>query len=122
MVTLKFLVDECVGLLVAHWLKENGFDTISIMAEMPGISDDEVLAKAFLENRILITSDKDFGDMIFKKKSAHHGIILLRIQSKIALSKIQVLENLLKNHSHELFDNFIVISDSGIRIIKQLFH
>lgn len=111
---LKFLVDECVGVALGNWLKENGFDTVFIMVEMPGISDAEVLSKAYLENRILITSDKDFGDMIFKNKSPHCGIVLLRIQIKTYVNKVQALQDLIKNHSHELYDNFIVISDSGI--------
>lgn len=119
---LRFLIDECVGLTVGNWLIENGFDTISIITTIPGASDREVLKKASTENRILITSDKDFGDIIFKDKSLHCGIILLRIQSKIAINKIKTLQNLLNNHSHELHDNFIVISDSGIRIIKQTYH
>jgi predicted nuclease of predicted toxin-antitoxin system len=115
---MKFLVDECVGPSVARWLQENNFDTISIYDDFPGIDDNAVLHKALLENRILITSDKDFGEMIFKKKMQHCGVILLRLLDERPKKKIEILENVLKNYSQGLFGNFVVATEEAVRITK----
>ena len=115
---MKFLVDECVGPTVAQWLKGNNYDAVSIYEGLTGINDDSVLKKALLESRILITSDKDFGEMIFKNKMQHCGIILLRLIDERPLKKIGVLTSLLENYTHELFGNFVVVTENVVRVIK----
>lgn len=115
---MKFLVDECVGPTVARWLKQNNYDAISIYDGIPGIDDNSVLQKSLLESRILITSDKDFGEMIFKNKMQHCGIILLRLIDERPSNKIGVLDSILKNYAHELFGNFVVATERTVRITK----
>lgn len=119
---MKFLVDECVGPTVAEWLKKNNYDAISIYDYMPGIDDNTVLDKAFSENRILITSDKGFGEMIFKHNKQHCGVLLLRLIDERPKNKIHILQNILKNYLSELSYNFIVVTETTIRIIKPSLH
>ena len=116
---MKFLVDECVGTSVADWLKNNNIDAVSIYDELQGTDDYTVLRKALLENRILITSDKDFGEMIFKNKEQHCGVLLLRLSDERPSNKIYVIRQVLQHHSHDLFGNFVVATEKTIRIIKQ---
>ncbi len=116
---MKFLVDECVGPAVAKWLKEKGYDAISIYDFEPGIDDQSVLKKAIQENRILITCDKDFGEMVFKSKLTHSGIILLRLFDERPTNKIFILEKLIKSYSNELEHNYVVSTEITVRIIKQ---
>jgi len=120
MIELKFLVDECVGLCVAQWLKSRHADTVSILDSMSGTKDIKILEKAFAENRIIVTVDKDFGDLAFQKKLPHAGIILLRLQNESSKNRIAALERLFASHYHELQNNFIVISDAGVRVIRQV--
>ena len=54
---MRFLVDECTGSKVAEWLRLEGHEVFSVFDEARGITDDEVLMKAFSENWILITND-----------------------------------------------------------------
>ncbi len=115
---MKFLVDECVGTMVAKWLKENNHDAVSIYDGTCGIDDNAVLGKAFSEGRILVTSDKDFGEMIFKSKKQHCGVLLLRLIDEKPMNKIQVFERVLQNHHSDLLDNFVVATEKTIRIIK----
>src|SRR3989304_3137169 len=115
---MKFLVDECVGPTVAKWLMQINYDAISIYDDLSGISDDSVLKKAFLESRILVTCDKDFGEMIFKNKMQHCGIVLLRLIEEKPSNKIKVLESVLKNYAQELFGNYVVVTEKTVRIIK----
>ncbi len=119
---LKFLVDENLGFALAKWLENKGFDVNAIILTMAGSSDEDVLEKAFSENRILITNDKDFGEKIFAKKMQHCGVILLRLQIETKENKIKVLENLLKSNIDNLSCNYIVVTESKIKIRKPSIH
>ncbi len=59
---MRFIVDECTGPNVAKWLLEQQHDVYSVYDNEPGISDVAIIEKAFLDNRIIITNDKDFGE------------------------------------------------------------
>ena len=115
---MKFLVDECVGRRVTDWLITNGFDTIFVKDGFSGVDDDLVLEKAFRENRILITCDKDFGDMIFRDQRKHRGIVLLRLIDESIQNKIRVVKWVLENHSKTIEGNFMLASDKNIRIVQ----
>lgn len=115
---MKFIVDECVGPAVANWLKQKNYDVVSVFNEMRGATDDIVLQKAFQENRILITADKDFGDMIFRQKDQHWGVVLLRLSDQTTPNKIKVLEWLLEHHNQNLLYNFVVVTEKTVRIIQ----
>ena len=65
---MRFLVDECVGTTVAEYLKSNNHIVFSVFDELRGADDNDLLQKSFLENYIFITSDKDFGEMIFRNQ------------------------------------------------------
>ncbi len=117
---IKFLVDECTGTNVAKWINEQGFDVFSVFDELRGASDKEILEKCFNEDYILITNDKDFGEMIFRQKEAHKGIIFIRCEPNNFKKRIEVLELLFKNHLSELSLNFVVVTNDKIRIINQI--
>jgi predicted nuclease of predicted toxin-antitoxin system len=59
----KFIVDECTGLSVVHFLRKLGYDTMSVSESMPQAIDADILQRAIIEERIVVTNDKDFGDM-----------------------------------------------------------
>jgi predicted nuclease of predicted toxin-antitoxin system len=59
---MRFLVDECTGPAVAQWLREQKHQVWSVYEEGRGMDDDDIVQKAFVENWILITNDKDFGE------------------------------------------------------------
>jgi predicted nuclease of predicted toxin-antitoxin system len=54
---MKFLVDECTGPAVAHWLEQRGQDVFSVYEQARGIDDDQVIGIAQAEGRILITNE-----------------------------------------------------------------
>ena len=63
---MRFLVDECTGPAVAQWLRIQNHDVISVYDEIRGADDRDVIRKAFEQDRILITNDKDFGELVFR--------------------------------------------------------
>lgn len=112
---MRFLVDECTGPSVARWLQQQGHDVFSVYDEARGMDDEGVIRKAFDENRILITNDKDFGEKVYRQLSKHHGVVLLRLEDERAVIKIKVMEELLKTYADQLPDQFVVVTESSIR-------
>lgn len=114
---MKFIVDECTGPKVAGWLADNGHDVYSVPDQSRGWTDEQVLQKALVENRILITNDKDFGYLIFKNQMAHAGVILMRLENETSASKVAVLGSLLSGYGEYVTENcFIVVTETSIRI------
>ncbi len=112
---MSFLVDECTGSKVAQWLRDENHQVFSVFDEARGMTDDEVLAKAFSENWILITNDKDFGEMVFRERREHHGVVFLRLDDERAANKIEVLRRLLENYSEKLPEEFVVATETKVR-------
>ena len=81
------------------------------------MDDDAILEKAVVENRILITNDKDFGEMVFRGRKVHKGIILLRLENERTVNKIDLLKRLLEQYADRLAGNFVVASETTVRIV-----
>jgi len=113
---MRFVVDECTGPAVAQWLRQQNHDVISVFDEIRGADDKEVIKIASEQNRILITNDKDFGELVFREKKPHKGVILLRLEDERVANKIAVLKNLLKKYENSLSGHFIVVTETTVRI------
>jgi predicted nuclease of predicted toxin-antitoxin system len=75
----KFLANENVPSEVVEAARQAGHDLAWIAESSPGVDDDAVLAAALADGRVLVTFDKDFGDMAFRQgKTATCGVLLLR--------------------------------------------
>lgn len=68
---MRFLVDENTGVIVARWLRSQEYEVSSVYEESRGSDDDEIIQKAFDENWIVITSDKDFGEKVYREQRPH---------------------------------------------------
>lgn len=112
---MRFLVDECTGRKVAEWLRNQNHEVFSVFDEARGMTDDEVIQKAFSEDWILITNDKDFSEKIYRDRHQHKGVIFLRLENERAANKIVVLEKLLKNHAENLEGKFVVVTETKVR-------
>lgn len=116
---MRFMVDENVGPSVADWLAEQPHDVSSVYKDYRGESDTFVLEKAKLEQRILITNDKDFGEMVFREKRPHAGVIFLRLGDEQPSSKIVALQRLLERYPDQIAENFVVVTETTVRIVKR---
>jgi len=115
---MRFLVDECTGPAVAHWLRAQKHEVFSVYEEARGMEDDEVITKAFAENWILITNDKDFGEKIYRERRPHKGVVLLRLEDERAENKIAILQRLLKGYAERLTDQFVVVTERQFRFTR----
>ena len=77
-----------VGVTVKAFLESEGFDVEWITRLDPRMPDEEILRRAYRGNRVLITIDKDFGDLIFNKKLPHKGVIRLEDAKPHVLGEI----------------------------------
>jgi predicted nuclease of predicted toxin-antitoxin system len=115
---VRFLVDESTGPDVARWLRTLGHDVFSVYDENRGLPDDEVLRWAEREKRVLITNDKDFGELVFRDAKSHAGVVLLRIEDERPANKKAVLEKLLRGHGKDIPGSFVVVSEDTVRITR----
>lgn len=115
---MRFLVDESTGPAVARWLREQGHEVFSVYEEGRGMDDDEVIERAFLENRILITNDKDFGEKVYRQQKPHKGVVLLRLEDERAANKINTIRRLLDSYFFQLPDNFVVVTETQVRFAR----
>jgi len=115
---MRFLVDECTGPAVARWLRAQRHDVFSVYDEARGIDDEEVIQRAFAENRVLITSDKDFGDKVYRQRLPHRGVILLRLADERSANKIDVLQRLLSAFTDRILGQFVVVTETKIRFAR----
>ncbi len=113
---MKFLVDESVEFPVVTFLRSIGHDVVSVAEDFPSVRDTEVLAAARRTKRILLTNDKDFGELIFLHGLAHRGVILLRLFIEDAQSKINSVQKLLEIHGEDLLENFTVVTPNAVRM------
>lgn len=114
----RFLVDESVDFPVVLFLRNKGYDLTSIAEYSPSVEDIKILKRAYEQSRILLTNDKDFGYLVFKKKLKSKGLLLFRLKDQSSQAKIEVLRFILENYKERLQGNFIVATKNKIRIRK----
>ena len=116
---MRFLVDETAGPAIARWLRDQGHEVFSVYESARGIDDDEVIGKAFAENRILITDDKDFGEKVYREQRPHKGVVLLRLEDERTPIKIESLRRLLEQYADQVADNFVVVTETRVRFARK---
>jgi predicted nuclease of predicted toxin-antitoxin system len=116
MIVLRFLLDQCSDARLLAYLIQLGHDAKRIGRDFPrGLSDRDVLAIALREERILITDDRDFGEMVVRLSQPHSGVIFLRLGDSADLAlKVARLDHVLTHHAHEL-DQFLVVTRDRVR-------
>ena len=73
---MKFLLDECVtSRSLEAFLEEAGHDVLRAAAIDPRASDEHLLALAFHHGRVLVTADKDFGELVFVRNMLHAPVV-----------------------------------------------
>jgi len=112
---MKFLVDECCDAGLVSLLRSEGHDTVYIKEFRPGALDKEVLDKAYAENRILITEDKDFGELIYRLEKPAYGVVLLRFDAHERDLKWPRLKQLIDRHGSGLHGLFVVVDTEKSR-------
>jgi predicted nuclease of predicted toxin-antitoxin system len=111
-----FVADENIDSVIVRRLRDDGHDVVWIAESEPGIMDDRVLAIAEEQSRVLITSDTDFGELVFRQGRANAGVLLLRLAGLASHRKASITSEVVSKHLAELKGAFSVVAPNQIRI------
>lgn len=116
---MKFLADEDVDKPIVERLRRNGQVVLYVIEMEPGISDDEVIRRANEERALLLTADKDFGELVFRQGRIVHGVLLIRLAGLSPQHKAKVVTIAIQEHADELAQSFTVITPGAVRIRRR---
>jgi len=116
---VRLLVDVGVGKAVENWLASQGLDMVAVRDLNPRMTDAAILALAVQEQRFVITMDKDFGEMIFRYRQSHAGVLLLRLADASSHEKVLVVQQIVKFYLDALPGSFCVYQKGRLRIRDQ---
>ena len=114
---MRFLVDRCAGRQIADWLREMGHDVLEARELGPDPGDSALLEQANGDDRILVTLDTDFGELVFLHDVAHSGLV--RLPDVPARRRIALMAELIARHRQALERGDVVtIRGERIRISR----
>ena len=112
---MRFFIDRCAGRRLADWLRDAGHDIVEARLLGPDPGDKVLLELAEADDRILITIDTDFGELIYLNDVPHAGLI--RLPDVPAEQRIALMSELIERHRQALEARAIVTIRGGrIRI------
>ena len=113
---MNFLADESCAGPVIRALRNSGHDVVAISEVASGATDEEVLERALNEKRILLTEDRDFGELVFARGRSSAGVILVRFQSHARRAKPATVVEAVAKLGSRLRDAFTVVEPGRVRI------
>jgi predicted nuclease of predicted toxin-antitoxin system len=116
---LKIVADESVDKQIVNRLRSDGHDVLFIAELDPGIDDDAVLVRSRESNAVLLTADKDFGELVFRQRLLHSGVVLIRLAGLEAETKAELVATAFEQHADELKLGFAVLSRRALRLRKR---
>jgi len=116
---VNIVADESVDRQVVERLRNKGH-VVEYVAEVnPGIADEAVLELSYRRQAILLTADKDFGDLVFSQRLLHSGVFLYRLAGLAPELKAEKVAAALDFHGEEMASNFTVLSERTLRIRRR---
>jgi len=117
---VNLFADESVDRPVVERLRQDSHDVIYVAELAPSITDDEVLRTANDRSAVLVTADKDFGELVFRQAAIHSGVVLLRLAGLANATKGEIVAEVCRLRAAELIGSFTVISPGQVRIRRRL--
>ena len=112
---MKFLIDESSDARLADYLRSLGHEA-TLVAQTPGQGspDLEILQYASLEGYVMVTDDRDFGELVYQKREPHQGVVYFRLRDTVWQNRRDRMAYVLERHADDL-DRFLVVTDSRVR-------
>ncbi len=111
---LQVVADESVDFRIIALLRERGLQVYSIAEKLQSAKDEVVLKLAHENSALLLTEDKDFGELVFRLQMPHSGILLIKIED--AQQKIPLVIETVTRNLQEMIGKFSVIDGNKLRI------
>lgn len=106
---MKILADESVDYAIVKALRKKRFDVVFVAESSAGMTDEKVLEFAKKSGRVLLTADKDFGELVFRHKRINNGVILYRFCGMTNENKVRLVSDLFLKYLDKFENNFTVI-------------
>ena len=116
---MKILSDESTDSRIIRALRKEGHEIKDIKEESPGVTDEEVLRIANEYGMLLITEDKDFGELVYRMRMVNYGVVFIRLIGIPGDKKAKIVSKVIHEHEQELLNNFTVIEENKVRIRKR---
>ena len=113
---MNWVADEHVSREIISRLRSIGHHVVAIAESASSATDPVVLSLANVNEAILLTEDKDFGELVFRLGKASHGVVLLRLGVLSEQSKAELLTEAVEMHGSEMSCEFTVIEPYQCRI------
>lgn len=113
---MRFLVDESCDFAVARALRAEGHDVVAVVESARGARDADVIRLAREEQRILLTEDKDFGQLVYADSRGHTGVVLLRFPPAARRQAPIAVLGLIARLSERLTRSFVVLEPGRARV------
>jgi predicted nuclease of predicted toxin-antitoxin system len=117
---VNLFADESVERPVVDRLRQDNHDVVFVAELAPSITDNEVLRNANDRSAVLVTADKDFGELVFRQGAVHAGVVLLRLAGLPNATKGEIAAEVCRLRAAELIGSFTVISPGQVRIRRRL--
>lgn len=117
---MKFVADESVDFPIVERLRQNGHSVWAVVEMDADIADDLVLDHANRQNAVLLTADKDFGELVFRLKRLNLGVVLVRLTGLPPKRKVEIVARVIAEKGEELKEAFSVITANTLRIRRHL--
>lgn len=114
---MELVADESIDKSIVNRLRRDGHNVVYVSELEPGLDDNAVLQRANQIGALLLTADKDFGELVFRRDRIHAGVILVRLAGLSAEAKARTVGVVFENRASDLINAFSVISPgtTGIR-------
>src|SRR4051794_34086991 len=113
---MRLLVDENIHADLVLWLRAQGHEVLYAAETMKQARDPELLESARLENRVIVTDDLDFGELVYHQRLATQGVILLRLHGASVPDRIQRLTEVWATIESNLPGRFLVVTPKKLRV------
>jgi predicted nuclease of predicted toxin-antitoxin system len=111
-----FVADENVERQTLERLRVDGHEIIVIPASVAGADDEVILALAGERDAVLITGDKGFGELVFRRGFATGGVLLIRLFGLSEIAKAAIVSTAVHQHGARMPGAFTVIAPGLVRI------
>ena len=113
---MRLVADECCDFTVVTGTRSAGHDVVSVMEALPGADDETVINLARSERRLLLTEDKDFGQLVFAAAKENSGVILIRYPTFARATLTSAMVTLLADRGETLYGQFAVLEPGRVRV------
>lgn len=113
---MSLVADESIDRPIVERLRRRGLEVTFVAELEPGLDDDAVLALANERNALLLTGDKDFGELVFRLGRVTAGVVLVRLAGLKPHRRAEIVDACLARFGEEMSHAFTVITPGGVRI------